>query len=94
MTITKINVRFPRAPIVEMIILNNTFIVVHDWANLSTRNYSIPQFVCSNDAGEEWKDNIRMIRWFLVRFFCFWQNSEMETEKYENQTKTQQTLKV
>lgn len=39
MTITKINVRFPRAPIVEMIILNKTFIVVHDWANLSTRNW-------------------------------------------------------
>lgn len=30
MTITKINVRFPRAPIDEIIILNNTFIVVHD----------------------------------------------------------------
>lgn len=38
MTITKINVRFPKAPIVEIIILNNTFIVVHDCANLRTRN--------------------------------------------------------
>lgn len=39
MTITKINVRFPRAPIDEIIILNNTFIVVHDWASFRTRNY-------------------------------------------------------
>lgn len=29
-TMTKTNVKLPRAPIVDIIILNNTFIVVHD----------------------------------------------------------------
>lgn len=29
-TITNTNVKLPRAPIVDIIILNNTFIVVHD----------------------------------------------------------------
>lgn len=38
MTMTKINVKFPSAPIVEIIMLNRTFIVVHDCANFNTRN--------------------------------------------------------
>lgn len=39
-TITNTNVKLPRAPIVDIIILNNTFIVVHDWANFNTRNWN------------------------------------------------------
>lgn len=38
MTITSTNVRFPRAPIVEMMILRRTFIVVQDRANFRTRS--------------------------------------------------------
>jgi len=38
MTITSTKVRFPRAPIVEMIMLRSTFIVVQERANFRTRN--------------------------------------------------------
>ena len=34
---TNKNVRFPKAPNVDIIILSNTFIVVQLWASLSTR---------------------------------------------------------
>lgn len=38
MTITRINVRLPSAPIVDIMMLNSTFIVVQDCASFRTRN--------------------------------------------------------
>lgn len=38
MTITRINVRLPSAPIVDIMMLNSTFIVVQDCASFKTRN--------------------------------------------------------
>lgn len=38
MTITKMNVKFPKAPIVERIILRRTRIVIHDCASFKTLN--------------------------------------------------------